>query len=220
LAIAAATLAQGSGRIVTLGIHPDRPATGFGYIRLGEPFEGQARFADGFVEKPDLARAKEYLASGAYVWNAGMFFMGVTVFLDAVQRHRPAWTPGLAGCLADDEGSGLSDFFAAVETVSVDVAIMEPEGDRLLVIPADVGWCDLGSWSALSEFANAGSNFVRGKARLVDVEDSVVVTEAARVTVMGLSGLCVVATDEEILVASLDRAEEVRKLAELDLGGD
>jgi mannose-1-phosphate guanylyltransferase len=220
LAVAAAALAQRSDRIVTLGIQPDHPATGYGYIRVGEIYEGPAHHAVGFVEKPDRARALEYLSSGSYVWNAGMFFMRVGVLLEAVRRHQPGWTQGLADSVADDGGVGLERFFAAVESVSVDVAIMEPEGERLLVIPARVGWCDLGSWSTLVEFANEGSNFVKGSARLVDVDRSVIVSEAARVTVLGLSDLCVVATEDEILVAALDRAEEVRGLADLDLGDD
>lgn len=216
LAVEAAGLAMTSGRIVTLGITPNRAATGFGYIRLGETYEGRAHRVQGFVEKPERSQAEAYLASGDYVWNAGMFFMRVGGLLAAVAAHQPAWTEGLPDALSGE--AGLSRFFGAVDSVSIDVAIMEPEGERLLVIPADVGWCDLGSWSALLEYANTGSNFVKGDVRLVDVGQSVIHTEAARVTVMGLSNVCVVATGQEILVADLGRAEDVRDLADMGLG--
>jgi mannose-1-phosphate guanylyltransferase len=216
LASEAASLAETSNRIVTLGIQPDHPATGFGYIRVGAVYSEPASHVAGFVEKPQRPAAEAYLASGDYVWNAGMFFMRVATLLEAVARHQPSWAEALPQAVVD--GPGLLRYFEAAESLSVDVAIMEPEGERLLVIPADVGWCDLGSWPALLGYANADSNFVKGQVRLVDVSDSVVHSETTRVTVMGLSNICVVATADEILVADLSRAEDVRGLADQDFG--
>jgi mannose-1-phosphate guanylyltransferase/mannose-1-phosphate guanylyltransferase/mannose-6-phosphate isomerase len=196
-----------------LGIKPDRPATGFGYIRVAERAYGDAYVAGGFVEKPGVELAQQYLESGEYLWNAGMFFMGTDVLLQAVQRHRPAWSEAVAAGVADTTGEALRQFFSQVESVSIDVAIMEPEGEALLVIPADCGWCDLGSWSALLDFANQGTSYAKGPTRLVDVEDSVIVSEGPRVTVMGLTNVCVVATGDEVLVLDLASDQAVRALA-------
>ena len=212
----ACRIAEQTKQVVTLGIKPDRPATGFGYIqRAGRVTEGVYSVAR-FVEKPAVDVAKTYVASGDYYWNAGMFFMRAASMMAAIGRQRPQWLDALKGGERKDAKIAIKEFFSRVESVSIDVAIMEPEGHALLVIPVACGWCDLGSWSALLQFQNHGTNFVKGEARLVDVEGSVVVSEGARVTVLGLEGVCVAVSGQDVLVADLKRDQDVRSLVPTD----
>ena len=157
--------------------------------RAGRVTEGVYSVAR-FVEKPAVDVAKTYVASGDYYWNAGMFFMRAASMMAAIGRQRPQWLDALKGGERQDANIAIKEFFSRVESVSIDVAIMEPEGHALLVIPVACGWCDLGSWSALLQFQNHGTNFVKGEARLVDVEGSVVVVKVRALPCSALRGLC------------------------------
>lgn len=209
----AVALAAG-GRIVTLGIRPTHPETGYGYTLRGEELGPGAYRVERFVEKPTLEKAVAYLADGRYDWNSGMFFMRADVALKATDDHLPKLARGIAryrqALGGPDERQALHDAFQNAESISVDYGIMEKEAARIAVIPGDFGWSDVGSWRTLLDFRDEGApNFVRGDAETTDTRDCVIVSEGPHVSVLGLSGLAVVATRDAVLVAPLERAQEV-----------
>ena len=209
-----------TGKIVTLGIRPKRPETGYGYIRRGERLTGtDSAFAvDAFVEKPDLATAQHYLDEGNYDWNSGMFFMRADVALAAIETHLPELHRGLTAYRqalgSPYESEALLRCFEAAEPISIDYGIMEHESDRIVVIPADIGWSDVGSWYTLLEFRESGeSNFTRGDVRVTDSRNSVVVSDGPFVAVHGVEDLSIVATADAVLVTPVDRAQDVGAIA-------
>ena len=211
----ACTLAE-TGRIVTLGIRPDHPETGYGYIRRGPETGGGGAYAvDAFVEKPDLETAKAYLADGNYDWNSGMFFMRADVCLAAVDAHMPKLSAGIhnyIGALGTDgEQAALVDCFETCEAISIDYGVMEKESQNIAVIPADFGWSDVGSWRTIFDFRD-GDNFTQGDVNLRDTTGCVVVSDGPHVAVIGVKGLAIVATSDAVLVAPLDRAQEVGQI--------
>jgi mannose-1-phosphate guanylyltransferase len=205
-----------TGRIVTVGIRPSHPETGYGYIRRGDALSEGVWNVDAFVEKPDLDTARGYLSHGGYDWNAGMFFMRADVLLAAVDAHMPKLAAGIAAYRkaygTPEEDDALRQCFEQAEPISIDYGVMEHEAQNIAVIPADFGWSDVGSWRTLLDF-RTGDNFVRGDVDLRDVHDSVVVSDGPHVAVIGVSGLAVVATDDAVLVTPLDRAQEVGAIA-------
>ena len=216
-----------TGKIVTVGIRPDRPETGYGYVRQGAALEDGAFAVDAFVEKPDLDTAKGYLSDGRYLWNSGMFFMRADVLLAAVDKHLPGLSRGIKGYQkaigTRDEPAALRACFEQAESISIDYGVMEKEVGNITVIPADFGWSDVGSWRTLLDFRGAGEeNFVRGSATVVDSRGSVIVSTGPHIAVVGVEGMAVVATEDAVLVVPLERAQAVgvipRKLAETDRG--
>ncbi len=210
------------GYIVLFGIRPDYPATGYGYVRLGEPledFEGSVHHAGAFVEKPDIETARTYMEEGGFLWNSGIFVWSGKFFLDQVEEY----TPGIYRLLVearDDldtpaERQALGRFYGAVEKVSVDYAIME-RTERMLVVPATFQWDDLGSWAALERVIRRddGRNVVVGEAILQEVSDSIVYSEDGVVALLGVKDIVVVRMSGVTMVCHKDRVEEVRKLAE------
>ncbi len=210
--------------LVTFGIVPTRPETGFGYIRAGHTIEGSARRLDGFVEKPDLETAKTYLASGDYWWNSGIFVMRAGIWLEAIGHFRPDI---LAACRqAVESGRQDADFFrldrGAFERCpadSIDYAVMERLSGsdwQGAVLPLDAGWSDLGSWPAMWEVADtdADGNITHGDVFLHGVRDSLVYASDRFVAALGLRDLIVAETADAILVAHKDSAQQVRKVAE------
>jgi mannose-1-phosphate guanylyltransferase/mannose-6-phosphate isomerase len=216
-AAAAAARAAASGLIATVGVRPDGPATGFGYIRPGAPTAGGARRVAAFVEKPDAARAAALIAEGC-LWNAGMFCFRVDALMEEAARLTPATAAAAAEGLAgarDDLGALLLDAaFARAPRVSFDHAVME-KTDRAAVVEAELGWSDVGDWRAVwrrSPRDDAG-NAAAGAAVLRDCRDSYVRADGRRlVCALGTEGLAVVDTPDAVLVAPLDRAQEVRAL--------
>jgi mannose-1-phosphate guanylyltransferase / mannose-6-phosphate isomerase len=206
--------------IVTLGIAPDRPETGYGYIEAGEAMApGVARVAR-FVEKPDAATAQTYLDAGTYAWNAGVFLFAPGVMLDELERQAPdvALAASRAVALAGREGVVVAldeTAFAACPSQSIDKAVMERTG-RAAVVACDIGWTDVGSWSEVWRLGpkDAAGVFAQGLVAAIDVGDSLVWSDGPAVGVLGVSGLVVVAAGGAVLVAPLARAQEVRALAE------
>lgn len=217
--LAAAEAAAKKGHIVTLGLVPTRPETGYGYIHAGAPVGEEAgrpvHRVSAFVEKPDLDRAKAYLSAGTYYWNAGIFVFRADVMRAELARHRPSVSAPLeqvAGRLHDPEA--LAAAWAEVESVSIDYAVMEPT-DKAAVIPAEFGWSDLGSFASLPEVlpAAAEGNVVVGDAVTVDARRNVIHAGAGRlVAVVGVEDLVVVDAGDAILVCPADRSQEVREV--------
>lgn len=213
----------GAGAIVTLGITPSRPETGYGYICKGASVgvtEGLEVFGvEAFVEKPDRPRAVDYVMSGRYLWNAGMFIFRAGHMLDEMARHLPAVHEGLkaigaaVGTPSLDEVTAAA--FAAMPSISIDYGVMEKLGG-IRVIPASVAWSDVGSWGSLHEVSevDAHGNVVTGDAILVDTENSVVKSGGQLVATVGLRNMAVIVTKDAIMVCPIDRTQDVRKVVE------
>jgi mannose-1-phosphate guanylyltransferase/mannose-6-phosphate isomerase len=211
------------GELVTFGIYPTRPETGFGYIRAGEARNdpsnaGRVFEVAEFVEKPDLETAKEYLASGNYSWNSGMFLFRADTMLNALEEHAEGVATGLEHMWQgmDDQVQPLElplAEFSELPDISIDYAVMEPAAKRS-VVECDLGWSDIGSWRAISELyqSDDSGNRIRGKAVLVDSRDCYVQSEDRLVAAVGVDELVIVDTGDAVLVASNDRVQEVRQV--------
>ncbi len=215
----AAEVAAKDGTIVTLGIRPTRVETGFGHIGLGDEIRpGVHRVAE-FVEKPARPRAEELLRGGRHVWNAGMFIMTPDAVLAELRRQKPAIGAALdrlAAALARSPAEELAlrrEIYPSIESISIDYAVME-KAERIAVIPADIGWSDVGSWAAAWELAakNAEGNAARGgEALFVDGRNNLTVVPDGRVVALiGVSDLVVVETADALLVCPRERAQDVR----------
>lgn len=222
LLAAAAKVAQG-GKIVTLGIRPEFPSTGFGYIQQGESlgrFDGFEVFrAERFTEKPAAATARAFFESGQYSWNSGMFIWRVDRVLAEFQRQRPQTYRHLM-ILADalgtpDEARVLAEVWPQMEKLSVDYAIMEGAPD-VAVIPADIGWNDVGSWASLLDIVpgDGQGNVVVGEHLAVDTTRTLVQSENRLVVTVGLEDMIVVDTQDALLVCPKHRAQDVKAVVD------
>ena len=192
--------ASKSDDIVTMGVKPTYPATGFGYIRVGKPC-GKVFKAERFVEKPDEATARKYLRSGKYVWNAGMFVWKVSTMKSALETH----APHLLGITPKD--------YERLPRISFDYAVMEKAGN-VLVTSGDFGWDDVGTWTAADRHlkTDGRKNAVRGRVTLLDCGNSVAVAEGASIAALGVKDVVIVTTKDSVLVASKDRVQDLKKL--------
>ncbi len=214
---AAAKLAE-QGWLVSFGIEATAPETGFGYLKRGEAIDESGFRTAQFVEKPDLARAKAFLAEGLYAWNGGIFAFRARDFLDELAVHRPAMAEAARKAVAQGREDGRRfhpdrQAFAAIENESVDYAVME-NTSRAAMVPADMGWSDIGNWQALhaARQRDAMGNSVRGEAELIDCRNVLVDSDGPRVSVIGLSGVIVVIDGDEVLVTTAEGAQKVGKL--------
>lgn len=208
------------GRLVTFGIKPDRPETGYGYIR-----------ADGnrvleFVEKPDLETARKYLDSGDYYWNSGLFCFTAGLILAELEKHAPELLTSVKACLAASSFGSIDSFdqgvveldaaaFQDVPSISIDYAVME-KSDHLAVVPCDIGWNDIGSWGALCGLNACDTNGNRvaseGRIMLHDVENCDIRSHDRLVAALGVEDLLIIDTPDALLVAAKDRAQDVKLL--------
>jgi mannose-1-phosphate guanylyltransferase len=225
--LAALEITREPGRIVVLGIPPTRPETGFGYIeRMGEPIpagEFPSFPVRRFTEKPELERAKEYAASENYHWNAGMFFWRVSTFLEELKRFLPKThdaLDSLGGTLGKPSyEKRLRAIYPKLENISVDYALLEPATrgvaePRVFVIPADVGWSDIGSWAAVYELlaTKPGDNVTAGAVYTLDAAGNFLWSPEKFVAAIGVKDLVVVETKDALLICPRDRAQDVGKL--------
>lgn len=211
-----------TGALVTIGITPSRPETGFGYIRLGKELatgEFPVHKVKRFVEKPDAKKAKRYVESGDHLWNAGIFVFRADRILEEMAAHMPetaAPLKAIGGAVGKANFDAvLKRQFAKMPKISIDYGVME-KAKNIAVVCADFGWSDVGSFSALPEVRKADEqgNVAEGEAVLVDVRDSVVLAGTKPVAVIGVEGLVVVDAGDAILVCPRDRAQDVRKVVE------
>ncbi|KHS44080.1 mannose-1-phosphate guanylyltransferase [Novosphingobium subterraneum] len=215
----AAALAQ-DGWLVSFGIVPTAPETGFGYLKQGEAIDGTGgRRVERFVEKPDLARAIEFLGSGEYAWNGGIFAFRVGTFLEELGRHRPDILSAVREAVAKGREDGMRfhpdhEAFAKVPSESVDYAVME-NTSRAAMVPAEMAWSDIGNWQALHEAQDRdeSGNAVRGRAELKDCSNVLVMSDGPRVSVVGASNLMIVVDGDEVLVCTPEGAQGVGKLS-------
>ncbi|MDH0081676.1 mannose-1-phosphate guanylyltransferase/mannose-6-phosphate isomerase [Stutzerimonas stutzeri] len=208
------------GKLVTFGIVPTNPETGYGYIEKGKEL-GEGGFAvNRFVEKPSLDIAEEYLASGEYFWNSGMFMFRASRYLDELERHQPSILSACRQALA----AGMQDMhfvrvdaatFAACPEDSVDYAVMEKTNDAVMV-PLDAGWSDVGSWTALWEASkkDAEGNVFKGDVLGHATRNSFVHADSRLVATLGVEDLVIVETKDAVLVAHKNQVQDVKKLVE------
>jgi mannose-1-phosphate guanylyltransferase/mannose-1-phosphate guanylyltransferase/mannose-6-phosphate isomerase len=207
------------GWLVSIGIEATAPETGFGYLKRGRAIYPHGFHVDQFVEKPDVERARAFLDAGIYFWNGGIFAFRVRQFLDELQTHRP----GILEAVLNSVSQGSEDAhrfhpdpdaFAQVPSESVDYAVMENTA-RAAMVPADMGWSDVGNWRALHEARprDSAGNSISGPAELVDCRNVLVDSDGPRVSVIGLEDVIIVVDGTDVLVTSAKGAHEVGKLA-------
>ena len=211
------------GWLVTFGITPDAPETGYGWVQHGEGIGDGVFRVRRFVEKPPLDRAEAMLAAGDHDWNGGIFLFRADRYLAALGQHDPAILVAVEAAMAEArrEGTRLfpdADAFAASPDQSIDYAVME-KADRVAVAPVAMGWSDLGSWDALhaiSDRDDAGNAHGTdgGEVIAIDTHDCLVRTDGARVALVGVDNLIVVAAGNDILILPRGRSQEVKKLIE------
>jgi len=222
-AIRRAIPAAERGKLVAFGVKPDSPNTQYGYIEFGEP-EGNLRGVRGvsrFVEKPDEARAREYVESGRFAWNAGIFLFKASTFLEEMRRFLPESLEWITQAMASPQRDGLFTRpdpgpFGSAQNISIDHAIME-RTDRCVVVPVDMGWSDVGSWQALWKISphDSQNNVVQGDVLALDCRNSLVRShDGGLVTAVGLDGMAVIAVRDAIFVSPLDRAADVKLLVD------
>ncbi|HVB83460.1 MAG TPA: mannose-1-phosphate guanylyltransferase/mannose-6-phosphate isomerase [Rhodanobacteraceae bacterium] len=217
-AVRAALPAAEQGALVTFGIVPDAPETGYGYIKAA-PGEG-VRAVERFVEKPDRATAERYLAAGGYYWNSGMFLFRAGRFLEELERLQPAMLAACREALAkarrDVDFLRLDkEAFGACRADSIDYAVME-KTTHAAVLPVNLGWSDVGSWSALWAVAprDAAGNAHRGDVIALDCRDTFAWGERRLIALIGLDDVVVVDTDDALLVARKDRVQQVKEIVQ------
>lgn len=221
-AVATGAVAARAGQLVTFGITPDRPETGYGYIRRSKPLDGmEGCYAiEGFVEKPDRATAEAYLAAGDYYWNSGTFLFRAADFITELEHLAPDILKAAEAAL--DRGISDLDFrrldataFAEAPSISVDYAVME-KTDRGAVVPLDAGWSDVGSWSALwaVQDKDNNGNAVQGDVWLHNTRNTLIRAETRLVTVIGGEDLVVVESPDAVLVASMRDDQDVKLAVE------
>jgi len=218
LLAAACRVATEPGRSVVLGLKPTRPETGFGYIRLGRR---QGRVAgrevfhvESFTEKPALAVARRYVASGRYLWNGGIFIWKAATLIENFERFQPEMA-GLVSQIADAGGirsRAFRQLYAKFQKISIDFAIMEKISD-IYAVPADIGWNDVGSWAVMYELSHQDSegNVRSGAGLSLDSQRNMVVSPKKFVVTVGVRDLVVVETDDALLVCARERSQDVGK---------
>lgn len=206
-------------RVVDIGVPPNHPETGYGYIELGEELSQRdgytAYTVKRFVEKPNLQQAQEYVRAGNYIWNSGMFVWRAGEYLDALQQQLPETYDRLKPAVESGNWDRLSEAYAQIQDISVDYAVMEKVSD-VVALPVDFGWRDIGDWAALYDMMehDQNGNAAAGKHVYLDVHDSLLVSPRRLITAIGMRDLIVVDTDDVVLVMPRARAQEVKQLLE------
>ncbi|MCI9372930.1 MAG: NTP transferase domain-containing protein [Lachnospiraceae bacterium] len=213
-------IAEETDALVTLGIQPTYPSTGYGYICHEEEKRADGSYAvRQFVEKPNLEKAREYLLSGEYLWNSGMFFWKASV----IMKYFKELLPDIYACLekigaamgTDDERNVIQEIYPQIPKISIDYGIME-KASKVLALEGDFGWSDVGSWDALESLYEKDEygNITYGEQVHIDTHDCIIYAKNKLVTTIGLDNVIVVETEDAVLVCDKNRAQEVKKIVE------
>jgi len=219
-AVALAGHHAANNELVIFGITPDKPDSNFGYIKCGDNLDGNAHIVERFVEKPDIAKATEYLAEGNYLWNSGMFMFRASRYLTELKQHAPAMLATCERALAnlykdlDFKRINKTDFSECPDD-SVDYAVME-KCQRSIVVPLNAGWNDVGFWASLSEIKepDGQGNILQGDVITEDVSNSFIASHGRLVAAVGIDKHIIIETEDAVLVADKDRSHEVKKIVE------
>jgi len=206
-----------SGHLVTFGIMPDGPETGYGYIERGAALDDYAYHVNGFREKPDIETAQTYLSHGGYSWNAGIFLFAAETLLSEMSSHAPEIRRQAETAYHEaDNKDGVihlsQNAFSSCPSQSIDYAVMEPT-DKAAIVPADIGWSDIGSYAALHEMIkDKTGNAVSGDVLIHNVNGSLIDTDGPLVSVVGLDNVAVIIRDDQILVTALGACQNVKEI--------
>ncbi|BBD99279.1 mannose-1-phosphate guanylyltransferase/mannose-6-phosphate isomerase [Sphingobium amiense] len=208
------------GWLITFGITPEAPETGYGYIKMGETCGTGVNQVERFVEKPDVANAERMLAEGGHAWNAGIFLFRADAYLAALERHRPDMLAAVRAAMAQAKREGAHIFpdakaFHACPSDSIDYAVMERER-KVACVPVSMGWSDVGSWDSLHAVSArcADENAVRGDALLLGAKNCLVHSDGPRVTLVDVDDLIVVVSQGDIMILKRGESQKVRKVTE------
>jgi len=207
----AVTLARETENLITIGIKPTYPATGYGYIEAGNKEKRGVFRVKRFVEKPDKKKAEKFLKSGRFFWNSGMFVWKKSVILEAIRKYMPS----LYQKLQMISSKNISKLYPGLPNVSIDYGIME-KAKNSLVIPADFSWEDLGSWESLDKFLSRDrkKNAVMGRVSMMDTRNCTMVNKKGLLSAIGVSDLIIVSTEEVTLVFPKGKGQQVKRLVE------
>lgn len=211
-------IAEHSESIVTIGIKPTFPSTGYGYIKA-EASDGSSYKIDKFVEKPTLEKAKNYVENGSYYWNSGMFVWKVSVIIDAFKRFLPRIYNGLnkvSGKYGTNEEANLiAEIYPTLDSISVDYGIME-RTDNALVIPGDFGWNDVGSWDALGAVFSSDEqgNIIKADYVGVNTKECIIYGDKKLVATVGINNIVVVDTEDAVMICAKDKAQDVKYIVD------
>jgi mannose-1-phosphate guanylyltransferase/mannose-6-phosphate isomerase len=214
--------AAGSGKLVTFGIQPTRPDTGFGYIKVkAQQGDLSVCEVDRFTEKPDLATAESFLKEGGYYWNSGMFVWRASVILEQIQQHLPAVYQIVQAILAEVHSgatfqAAVDKHFSAMPSISIDYGVLE-KSDRVSLIPCDIGWNDVGSWQAVHEISDKdeNGNVLQGNVIAVGCKNSLIRAEKRLVAAIGVEDLCIIETTDAVLISKSDQTQRVREVVDV-----
>jgi len=219
-AVATAAGLADDGYLVTFGITPTHPETGYGYIEIGSRLESGGMAVAAFREKPDADTAADYVADGKHLWNSGMFLFRANRYLEELERYQPDVLSAAREALRSgkEEGDIVTldeDALARSPSISIDYAVMEPT-ERAAVVPLDAGWSDVGSWEALWELADAdeAGNVVIGDVEMLDVTNSYIRAGDRLIAAIGLENITVVDTPDATLITTRDRVQDVKAIVE------
>ncbi|MFV0624839.1 mannose-1-phosphate guanylyltransferase/mannose-6-phosphate isomerase [Sphingomonas sp. ac-8] len=219
-AIEAALPLVAEGWLVTFGIAPDSPETGYGWIKVGDEIAPGAHRVERFVEKPPRDRAEAMLADGNHAWNGGIFLFRADMYLDALGTHASEMRDAAETAMGQARREGKrvypdADAFAASPAESIDYAVME-KAERVAVVPVAMGWSDVGSWDALHAIStrDADDNVCGGEVVMIETSGCLVRSDSARISMVGVKDLIVVASGDDILILPRGRSQEVKRLLE------
>ena len=226
----AAKTAEETGKFVTIGVNPTFASTGYGYIRYDKNETGEAKKVIEFKEKPDEATAKEYVASGEYAWNSGMFVWKASVILDKFKEYVPDIYADLEkignAMNTADEKKTIEEVYPNIRKISVDYAIMEKAATtgEVLVIPGEMGWNDVGSYDMMEVVRDkdADGNIIDGDVLAIDTTNSIILSSGKTITTVDIDNIVVVETKDSIMICPKDKAQSVKKIVEKlqELGRD
>lgn len=209
-----------SGKLVTFGIQPTRPDTGFGYIKAHQVDGEQVYAVDRFTEKPDLASAEAFLKEGNYYWNSGMFVWRASVILAEMQQHLPAVYQVVQNILAESRDvstfqQAIEKHFANMPSISIDYGVLE-KSDSVSLIPCDIGWNDVGSWQALFEISDKdeNGNALQGNVIAIGSKNNLIRAEKRLVAAIGVEDLCIIETADAVLISKSDQTQRVREVVD------
>lgn len=219
--ITKAAKAAKSGKLVTFGIHPTEPATGYGYIELGNDLDNGVFAVQRFIEKPDEAKARTLLEAGNFYWNSGMFLFSANSIIAELE----AFAPNVMAAATEAVAKSSKDFdflrldakaFAEAPSISIDYAVME-KTQKAAVVPAAITWSDMGSWDAVWKIgaADADGNVVQGNVTVHNTKNSLVISRNSHMAVQGMDGVAVIASEDAVFVGRLDNAQDVGNLVKI-----